>query len=360
MMNSLPRWFGLKSRKDKNNPAKKSQYSSQLEISENNTTRNYSASSHSGQSLSSGSSECFNENLYVNGQVPRGQFKEYFMPPESKLEPEFIQPRERIQAQKTQVQRAHSFKPTLERASIHNSYLSDLEKSKVRNSYAPPHDTPKYRNSFAPSNDRSHVRHSLAQPVEHSSIRGNVRSINQNNDIRGSVRSINQSNDILTSHLIRQGSIRSSLLKKAHSVDDVLDESIVAELVPNDSTNNYYNVQFARKSSSQVILNKQNLEQHDMVYMNKLVQARCRDPFTSSFLGHTLLSERGVDLDSVKAESVESKDSGALSLGGGIRKFIIEIPLAHKLVFNISREIIAALIETKLPKSLFWYLDLNR
>jgi len=313
-MNSLPRWFGLKGRKDKNNAAKKSQYSSQLEISESFAPNNrVVASSRSGQSLSSGNSDSFNENLYVNGQVPRGQFKEYFMPPESKHDQEFTHPNERSQGQRTQVQRAHSFKPTLQRTNIRNSYAPDLERdTQVRNSYAPHIENPQLRNSYAPTLERTQARHSFALPMERGSIRGSVRSINQNNDI-------------LTSQFSRQGSIRSSLLKKAHSVDDVLEESIVAELVPNDNSSNYYNVQFARKSRStsqvnQVMLNRENLEHHDLVYMNKLIQARCRDPFGSSFLGHTLLSEMGHDLISEKADSLESKDSGALSLGGGIHQ----------------------------------------
>ena len=305
MMNSLPRWFGLKSRKDKNNQVKKSQYSSQLEISESVLpVKRDAASSQSGQSLSSGNSDSFNENLYVNAQVPRGQFKEYFMPPESKHDHEFVRPHER-----TQVQRTHSFKPTLERTNIRNSYAPDLERTQLRNSYAPNMERTQVNNSYAPTLDRSQLRHSFAQPMERTST-------------RGSVRSMIQANDILTSQFSRQGSMRSSLLKKAHSVDDVLEESIVAELAPNDNTSNYYNVQFARKarSSSQVMLNRENLEHHDLLYINKLIQARCRDPFGSSFLGHTLLSEMGHDLISEKAGSVESKDSGALSLGGGIHQ----------------------------------------
>ena len=39
------------------------------------------SSASSGQSLSNYSEHSFNENLYVNGQVPRGQFKEYFAAP---------------------------------------------------------------------------------------------------------------------------------------------------------------------------------------------------------------------------------------------------------------------------------------
>merc|ERR1719342_1141601 len=41
-----------------------------------------------------------NENLYVNGQVPRGQFKEYFMPPQSHTDHTFKIPQ--IPSQKPQ------------------------------------------------------------------------------------------------------------------------------------------------------------------------------------------------------------------------------------------------------------------
>ena len=206
-------------------------------------------STQSAQSLSSGNSDSYNENLYVNGQVPRGQFKEYFMPPDSKHD--------------------YTFAPTFERSPA----------------------------------------------------------------VRGSVRRVITTSNITATQFVRQGSVRQSLLKKCHSVDDVLDESVMPadpRHAPDQNTSNYYNVQYTgkNKSSSQMVLNRQNLENHDLVYINQLIQARarcrdqarCRDPFGSSFMGHTLLSELGHDLLSEKAESV---DSGAISLGG--IKFIIEI-----------------------------------
>ena len=239
MMNSLPRWFGRKKSKEKNIQVKKSQYASQLQVNETFVpNKRVAASTQSAQSLSSGNSDSFNENLYVNGQVPRGQFKEYFMPPESKHD--------------------HTFAPTLERTQV-----------------------------------------------------------------RGSVRSVIPASNILPTQFARQGSVRQSLLKKSLSVDDVLDETIVpvsAALHPDDNSSNYYNVQALKaRSSSQMILNRKNLEHHDHVYINKLIQARCRDPFASSYMGHSLLSELGHDLISEGAESVESTDSGALSMGGGTR-----------------------------------------
>ena len=86
VMNSLPRWFGRKKSKDieKKTP---------LEISEPFAPihrEGMSSISHSMASLTSISSE--NENLYVNGQVPRGQFKEYFMAPESQPDHKFLVP----------------------------------------------------------------------------------------------------------------------------------------------------------------------------------------------------------------------------------------------------------------------------
>ena len=313
MMNSLPRWFGLKTRKDKSNQFKKSQFSSQLEISESlQPDLRDATSSQSSQSRSSGSSDTFNENLYVNGQVPRGQFKEYFTAPETKHDQQFPQSRER-----PQVQRANSFRPNLERPNARNSYAPQLERSQARNSYAVDRERSQNRNSYASSQEGSNIRHSYAQPMER-------------NQIRSSQRSIVPKTDVLISPFTRHGSIRSSLLKKSHSVDDVLEETIVAELVQDDNSSNYYNVQFARKAraSSQMVLNHENLEQHNQVYLNKLIQARCRDPFGSSFLGHTLLSEMGHDLISEKADSVVSKDSGAVSLGGGTHtKFILASPL---------------------------------
>ena len=275
-MNSLPRWFGRK--KSKDGAGREERLKIPLEISEPFAPVHCSGMSSISQSLASlasvnSSSE--NENLYVNGQVPKGQFKEYFMPPENQSDHKFAVPRP----------------PTGNRIRQHVARTGSVHVA----------------------NSRAHV--STAASVKRSS------SIRSNIVINSSFLSNN------TKLFVRQGSGRNSLLKKSLSVDDVLEESLNHSEEYDSNVNNYYNVQFigkSDKSSSQLILNKENLEQHDQIYMEKLglappkVQGKAHaatqgpDPLSTSYLGHTLISQVS-DKDSEE----DDKDSGALSMGGG-------------------------------------------
>ena len=269
-MNSLPRWFGRKKSKD---GSKEEKIKIPLEISEPFAPVHCSGMSSISQSLASlnsvnSSSE--NENLYVNGQVPRGQFKEYFMPPENQSEHKFAVPRPPTGNRRQHVSRT---------GSIHVV------------------------------NSRPHV--STAGVKRSSSIRSNI-------VINSSFLSNN------AKLFVRQGSGRNSLLKKSLSVDDVLEESLNHSEEYDSAVNNYYNVQYigkADRTSSQLILNKENLEQHDQIYMEKLglnpskattATAATQDPLATSYLGHTLISQV-----SEKDSEEDDKDSGALSMGGG-------------------------------------------
>ena len=269
MMNSLPRWLGRKKSKDEKKPT--------IEISSPFAPVHrdgMSSISHSLASLNSLSSE--NENLYVNGQVPRGQFKEYFMPPESHTDHTFKIPQ--IPSQKPQ-----------------NSRHAVTRAGSVRSHVAP-------------------VTRVTSNIVKRSSsIRSNVIVTNSfMNDKK----------------FVRHGSGRSShssQLKKSYSMDDVLEESINKSLESEEPSNNYYNVQYVgkAKTTSQLILNRENLQQHDQIYMKKLGLTEpgqeprvttCQDPLATSYLGHTLLSQMS---DKGEDDSDESKDSGAISMGGG-------------------------------------------
>ena len=108
-------------------------------------------------------------------------------------------------------------------------------------------------------------------------------------------------------------------------MDDVLEESINKSHESEEPSNNYYNVQYVgkEKTTSQLILNRENLQQHDQIYMKKLGLTEpgqeprvptCQDPLATSYLGHTLLSQMS---DKGEDDSDESKDSGAISMGGG-------------------------------------------
>ena len=274
VMNSLPRWFGRKKSKDieKKTP---------LEISEPFAPihrEGMSSISHSMASLTSISSE--NENLYVNGQVPRGQFKEYFMAPESQPDHKFLVP-------------------------------------------LPPRDNNKSRHVARAGSVRSNVSH----------VSNNSSSVKRSSSIRSNVIITNSFLD--NKKFVRHGSGRSSrnssLLKKSLSMDDVLEESLDDRDYVNDPQRSYYNVQYLgnkKKTSSQFILNRENLQQHDQIYMNKLcleggtreeiishVSGTVPDPLSTSYLGHTLLSQVEVP-DKVEDSEDDSKDSGAVSMTG--------------------------------------------
>ena len=92
---------------------------------------------------------------------------------------------------------------------------------------------------------------------------------------------------------------------------DVLDETsrtLKAE-EEEESPHNYYNLTELGRSrpraSSQHVLNRENLQHHDLLFTSQ----PSSDPLATSYLGHTLLTALGQDL--------ESEDSGALSLSVG-------------------------------------------
>ena len=244
MMNSLPRWFGRKKSKDENKKPS-------IEISEPFAPVHrdgLSSVTHSMASLTSLNSVEDNENLYVNGQVPRGQFREYFLrPPDPGPDHKFLVPR----------------------------VPSSRSVTGVR----------------LPVTGPGLVRRSASQ-------RSNVIVTNS---FMGDKK------------FVRLGSGRGSQLKKSLSMDDVLEESLEAE--DKESVNKYYNVTYRDKNNSQLVLNKENLEHHDQLYVKKL--SGSPDPLSTSYLGHTLLSQvEDPEVDKTEDSEDDSKDSGAVSMGG--------------------------------------------
>ena len=86
-----------------------------------------------------------------------------------------------------------------------------------------------------------------------------------------------------------------------------------------ESQHNYYNLtQLARsrpRAASQHVLNRENLQHHDQQFSSQTSS----DPLATSYLGHTLLTAIGQDLES---EHDTDRDSGALSMGGGIHHLV--------------------------------------
>ena len=227
-----------------------------------------SASSNQSMTSTAYSEHSFNnENLYVNGQVPRGQFKEYFSVPTLEHQLDHLEPQS--------VEESGPTKPA-------RSFLLGPDSSFFSRNVT----TRKSALSIQPS--------SLPVPV-----------------------------------FDRAGSERGSL-RKARSVDDFVDspakdrfEDTMNTLIGSPNTMGlppgsgkeededemeecaYYNVQFARKarSSSQLqshLLTQQSLRHHDSKqtavndsnYIQHLIKAQQRDPFGTSFLGHSLMTDK--------------------------------------------------------------------
>ena len=264
MMNSLPRWLGRKKPRDEKK--------SPIEISEP-----FGPVSHHGSGLSSLSSVSQslaslnslgedNDALYVNGRVPRGQFREYFLRPDTEADHRFLVPA----VPRARVGRA----PSLRSGSSTSSAAGSVRRS-------------------ASISSRTSVP---AVPLSSSSF---VRAASGRNSW-----------------------LQKKLLQKSLSMDDVLEESLnrtQEEAEPEQPS--YYNVQYlgGRKerqqppaaATSQLVLNRENLEQHDRQQWGSGQEPP--DPLSTSYLGHTLLTQAPGDPDS---ETDESKDSGAVSMGG--------------------------------------------
>ena len=255
MMNSLPRWLGRKKPRDEKK--------SPIEISEP-----FGPVSHHGSGLSSLSSVSQslaslnslgedNDALYVNGRVPRGQFREYFLRPDTEADHRFLVPA----VPRARVGRA----PSLRSGSSTSSAAGSVRRS-------------------ASISSRTSVP---AVPLSSSSF---VRAASGRNSW-----------------------LQKKLLQKSLSMDDVLEESLEAE--DKESVNKYYNVTYKDKNNSQLVLNKENLEHHDQLYVKKL--SGTPDPLSTSYLGHTLLSQvEDPEVDKAEDSEDDSKDSGAVSMGG--------------------------------------------
>ena len=225
MINTLPRWFGRKKSKEEKTK-------SHIEISQPFAPVHREGLSSLGQSLNS-LVEAENENLYVNGAVPAGQFREYFMAPAEQAGPKLL---------------------SSERSSLHGSVRS-LSRSIVKR-------TESIRSALS---GRSHHAH----------------------------------------------------MRKSVSADNVLDESCSTTLMAEGETE-YYNLTYLnqhvlnRENLNQHVLNRENLNQH--VLNRENLNQHDQITLSTSFLGHTLLTAIGQDLES---DQDTDRDSGALSMGGG-------------------------------------------
>ena len=209
-----------------------------------------------------------NENLYVNGQVPRGQFKEYFSVPT--LEP-------KLEVGKT-LEETRPPKPA-------RSFLLGPDSSFFSRNVT----TRRSALSMQPQPS------SLPIPVfeRAGSECGSLRRVRSVDDFVDSNRFEDTMNTVIGSP--NTMGLPHGLIRREAEVDEEVEECA------------YYNVQFARKarSSSQLpdrhLLTRQSLRQHDSKqvavddskYIQNLIKAQQRDPFGSSFLGHSLVTDKG-------------------------------------------------------------------
>ena len=292
MMNSLPRWFGRKKSKDeKKAPLEISEPFAPVHRGGMSSATPSMVSVASLNSLASIAEE--NENLYVNGRVPRGQFREYFLRP-----------------------------PDHAPVQVYRTGYPDPA--------APEH---KFLVPRVPGVSRAASTRSVAAiPVAGPGCL--VR------------RSASQRSDVLVSSTFLADRRPGSLMKKSLSMDDVLEESLDrSEESGGAGETSYYNVTRYNRdktgsvtsvTGSQLVLSKENLKQHDQLYIQKLgslssvkssqgldplssLKTQGPDPLSTSYLGHTLLSQ--VDDGMEEGEEGDSNtelsgDSGALSMGG--------------------------------------------
>ena len=209
-----------------------------------------------------------NENLYVNGQVPRGQFKEYFSVPT--LEP-------KLEVEQT-MEETRPPKPA-------RSFLLGPDSSFFSRNVT----TRRSALSMQPQPS------SLPIPVfeRAGSECGSLRRVRSVDDFVDSNRFEDTMNTVIGSP--NTMGLPNGLIRREAEVDEEGEECA------------YYNVQFARKarSSSQLpdrhLLTRQSLRQHDSKqvavddskYIQNLIKAQQRDPFGSSFLGHSLVTDKG-------------------------------------------------------------------
>ena len=263
-MNSLPRWFGRKK-------CVETKLKPHIEISEPFSPVHCDGLSSISQSMTSLASE--NENLYVNGAVPVGQFKEYFMPPSDLPDHNFLVPAVPASVESSLAGSVRSLLPQVSRKIVARA-------ESIRSAL------------------------SVARSVSRSPRSPRV-----------------------CERIVRQSTGRRSLMRSA-SVD-VLDDTsrtlrAEEEEEEEESPHNYYNLTELGRSrpraSSQRVLNRENLQHHDLLFTSQ----PSSDPLATSYLGHTLLTALGQDL--------ESEDSGALSLsvgglgGGASHQHIVCLP----------------------------------
>lgn len=258
------------------------------------------------QSLENYSEHSFSENLYVNGQVPRGQFTEFFSPPSSM--------------------------------------------------------PPKPQRTFA--TDSSYFSRNVT-------LRASVVSTTS---FRGLMDSNHQQQPASLPTFQRQGSERGSL-RKTKSFDDVLEERFEDTLnavigspntmglpsslaqrkegdrasyfeEPEEEQSHYYNVQFARKarSSSQLQrqLTRQSLKHHETNYIDSLLLAQRTDPFSSSFLGHSLLTESGPGENSMLTEVGDREDT--------LENSVLENTLVENIEIAVLKDQVSRVLQSTMLK----------
>ena len=230
-----------------------------------------SASSNQSMTSTAYSEHSFNnENLYVNGQVPRGQFKEYFSVP--------------------------ALEHRLEHLEAQNSEENGPAKP-ARSFLLGPDSSFFSRNVTTRKSALSMQPQPSSLPIPHferaGSERGSLRKARSVDDFVDSTDRFEDTLNTLIGSPNTMGLPPGSGHMRGEMEDDMEDEEEMGECA-------YYNVQFARKARSSSHLTQQSLRHHDSKqtavndsnYIQHLIKAQQRDPFGSSFLGHSLVTDK--------------------------------------------------------------------
>ena len=227
------------------------------------------SSASSNQSMATAYSEHSfnNENLYVNGQVPRGQFKEYFSVPalEHRLE---------------HLENSEEPGPAKPARSFHLGPDSSFFSRNVT--------TRKSALSMQPQPSSLPIPHFERAGSE----RGSLRKARSVDDFVDSTDRFEDTLNTLIGSPNTMGLPPGSRHMRGE-MEDEMEEEEMGECA-------YYNVQFARKARSSSHLTQQSLRHHDSKqtavndsnYIQHLIKAQQRDPFGTSFLGHSLVTDK--------------------------------------------------------------------
>jgi hypothetical protein len=317
-MNSLPRWLGRRAKAERVDHVVEGRGAGGAVVQQALSAAS-SAQSLGGSSDAGYSEHSFNESLYVNGQVPRGQFKEFFQPAERAAEaPPAAEPRLPPKPKRTFAIGAADSSYFSRNVTLRQSSLSMREPAHAQGPTSLP--VMQRAASQRASLRKAHSVDTVLEGVHEERFEDTLNTLIGSPNKMGLPPSLAGSSNSLQNSLRNsfripsgrshgpeasfdhggssnslQNSLRNSFRK--HSLPLMQYSAQAPEEEADEGQESaYYNVQFARKARSsstlQHQLTRQSLKHHDSNYIDHLIRARQADPFGTSFLGHSLVTDR--------------------------------------------------------------------